>query len=524
MALTRRLFLERLAGTAGAAVTYEVMAALGLVALPAPSSPFELRGQAASGTEILVLGAGLAGMSTAFELGKLGYTCTILEARSRPGGRCHTIRKGTTSEEEGSPQTAAFDEGLYFNPGPMRIPHHHSTTLAYCKELGVPIEVFVDDNTNAYLHKTGTAGGKDQRFRRREVETDITGYTSELLAKALSQSTLNAPMTKADADAVIAYLKREGGLDTRGAYTGSSRRGYKNPPGVGLASGDPSVPIPLHDLLGSKAILHLQTEYLHGAPMFQVVGGTDRLAAAFAAPLAKRIVYGAAVKEIQQTADEVSVVYTVDGQTKKVSASYCVCTLPLPVLASLTAADISPAIKTGLSAVRYAQVGKIGLQFKRRFWEEDDQIFGGVSHTDQDISQIVYPSSGYLSRKGMIVGYYQIGAEAGVTGLKPPAARQAMALAQGACIHPQYPEEFEAGFSVSWHKVPWSRGAWAGWSAEGRKTTYAAMIKGDRRMYFAGDHMTYLIGWMNGALESGRSVATAIHARAGQEAPAAKSA
>ena len=182
-------------------------------------------------------------------------------------------------------------------------------------------------------------------------------------------------------------------------------------------------------------------------------------------------------------------------------------------------ADFSPAIKSGLGAVRYAQVGKIGLQFKRRFWEEDDQIFGGNSTTDLDISQVIYPSSGYLSKKGMLVGYYQIGAEAGVTGAKPHAEREKMALSQGAAIHPQYPQEFETSFSVSWHRVPWTRGGWASWSAEGRKTTYAAMVKGDRRMYFAGDHMTYLIGWMNGALESGRSVAAAIHARAPQEQP-----
>jgi len=521
MALTRRLFLERLAGTAGAAVTYEAMAALGLVVLPAsPTGAFELRGQAPPGSEVLILGAGLAGMSTAYELGKLGYKCTILEARNRPGGRCHTIRKGTVSEEEGSTQTAAFDEGAYFNPGPMRIPHHHATTLGYCKELGVAVEVFIDDNENAFLHKTAAAGGKDQRLRRREARADITGYTSELLAKALSQPALNATMTRADADALITYLKRSGGLDAKGVYSGTPRRGYKTPPGVGLASGDPSTQIPLHDLLDSKAALYLQTEYLHGAPMFEIVGGTDRLAAGFAAKVADRIVYGAEVKEIQQTASAVNVVYTVNGETRKATAPYGVCTLPMPVMAALPVADFSPAIKMGLPAVRYAQVGKIGLQFKRRFWEEDDQIFGGISSTDQDISQVIYPSSGYLSKKGVLVGYYQIGGEAGVTGLKPPAERQAMALAQGAAIHPQYKDEFETGFSVSWHRVPWTRGGWAGWSAEGRRTTYTTMLKGDRRMYFAGDHMTYLIGWMNGALESGRSVAETIHARAGQEARA----
>lgn len=517
MPLTRRTFLERLGAAAGATATYDAMTAMGLLAAPAPAAAFQLQGPV-RGTSVLILGAGLAGMSAAHELGKLGYSCTILEARMRPGGRCHTIRKGTISEEEGSTQTAAFDEGLYFNPGPMRIPHHHDATLGYAREFGVPVEVFVDDNENAYLHRSATAG-TGQRFRRREVRADITGYTSELLAKALSQPALNAPMTKADRDAVMTYLRRNGGLDDKGAYAGSPRRGYKTPPGAGAAAGTPSAPIALHELLDSKTALYLQTEYLHAAPMFQIVGGTDRLAAAFASRVGEKIIYGSAVQEIQQTPDGISVVYRADGQTKKVSAQYGICTLPLPVLASLPMADLSPAIKTGIGAVRYAQVGKIGLQFKRRFWEEDDQIFGGASNTDQEISQIIYPSSGYLGKKGVLVGYYQIGAEAGPTGLKSPAERQALALEQGAAIHPQYKEEFEQAFSVSWQRVPWNKGGWAGWSAEGRRTTYAAMLKGDRRLYFAGDHMTYLIGWMNGALESGRQVASSIHARVGQDAP-----
>jgi monoamine oxidase len=464
----------------------------------------------------LVLGAGLAGMSTAYELGKLGYKVTILEARKRPGGRCHTVRKGTVSEEDGPTQTANYDDGMYFNPGPMRIPHHHGTTLGYAKELSVPVEVFIEENDNAYMHKTGVAGAKDIKYRRREVKSDISGYTSELLAKALSPAALNAKLTKADADAFVSYLKKNGGLDTTNKYAGTTRRGFKTKPGVGLEGGELSLPIPLHELLDSRTPMDLQVEYLHGAPMFQIAGGTDRLAAGFAAKIGDRIVYGAEVKEIQQTADGVTVLYTVDGQPKKASAAYGVCTLPIPVLAGITA-DLSPAIKSGLGAVRYAQVGKIGLQFKRRFWEEDDQIFGGTSTTDLDISQVIYPSSGILSQKGMIVGYYQIGAEAGVTGAKPPAEREKLALTQGGAIHPQYQKEFESSFSVSWHRVPYTRGGWASWSAEGRKTTYAAMVKGDRRMYFAGDHMTYLIGWMNGALESGRSVATAIHTRAPQE-------
>ena len=84
----------------------------------------------------------------------------------------------------------------------------------------------------------------------------------------------------------------------------------------------------------------------------------------------------------------------------------------------------------------YAATGKIGLQFKRRFWEEDDGIYGGASRTDQEIQQIVYPSTGFLGRKGILIGYYQTnGMLAAVMGTRTPAQRTEVALAQGELIH-----------------------------------------------------------------------------------------
>ena len=88
--LTRREFLTRSGILAGGA--YPAIMAMGL--LPAaPAHPFRLEGEG-NGKEVLILGAGLAGMAAAYELGKLGYRCTILEARERAGGRCWSIRKG----------------------------------------------------------------------------------------------------------------------------------------------------------------------------------------------------------------------------------------------------------------------------------------------------------------------------------------------------------------------------------------------------------------------------------------------
>ena len=105
--LTRRHFLEQLGAAGGITVAYESMTALGLLATPS-QAPFELRGQV-NGVRVLVLGAGLAGLTIAYELDKRGYDVQVLEARPRAGGRAFTVRRGTVSEEDGAQQVCAFD-------------------------------------------------------------------------------------------------------------------------------------------------------------------------------------------------------------------------------------------------------------------------------------------------------------------------------------------------------------------------------------------------------------------------------
>ena len=518
MALTRRVFLTRLAATGGAAMAYDAMTGLGLLAAPAPSR-FDLQGHG-HGVRVVVLGAGLAGLVIAYELNKLGYVCTVLEGRGRPGGRAHTIRRGTTSEEEGSSQTCAFDEGLYYNPGAMRIPHHHQTTLGYCRELGVPVEAFINYCDSTYLVQTKSPRLAGERLRYREARADLDGYIAELLAKALSQEELDLPLTLNDRDNLIEYLRRSGAITTdKSEYRGSTRRGYERPPGAGDDEGKRSNPLALSDLLGSRDGFYLQQDYDYQNSMLQVQGGTDRLPQAFAARLKDKVVYHAKVTAIRQREREVSVRYEDrDGKIKTVDADYCACTIPLLVLAAIDA-DFSGEFKAAIATATYAPAGKIGLQFKRRFWEEDDTIYGGHSSTDQDIAQIVYPSHGFHARKGVLLGYYIMGQGGRPMGDKTPAERLEAALEQGSRIHPQYREEFETAFSVAWHRVPWNLGSWASFSGDARRDAYPLLLKPDGRVYLAGDHISNWSAWMQGALDSGRLVATQIHARASQENP-----
>src|SRR5882757_4711615 len=230
--------------------TYPAMLALGMLkAAPVKPLPQEKNG---AGKHIIILGAGLAGMASAYELTKLGYQCTILEARSRSGGRCWSVRKGSTNTETGNiTQTAGFDEGLYYNAGPSRIPHHHQLTLHYCKELKVPIQVYNNVNEGAYYFAEGKGPLSNKKIRVREVHNDMRGWAAELLAKGMDGGKIDAGMSKEDTLKVIEYLRAEGGLDADKLYKASARRGYIESPGPGNREGKLGEPLALLALLQS---------------------------------------------------------------------------------------------------------------------------------------------------------------------------------------------------------------------------------------------------------------------------------
>ena len=151
MSVTRRAFLERLGAVGGYSAVYLGMQAMGLLnAPPASAEPFALPPGSGQGRKVVILGAGISGLVSAYELRRAGWDVTELEARDRIGGRVWTVRGGDRIVQNGRPdQLCAFDEGLYFNAGAARIPTAHHTILGYARTLGVPIEVMVNSNRAA---------------------------------------------------------------------------------------------------------------------------------------------------------------------------------------------------------------------------------------------------------------------------------------------------------------------------------------------------------------------------------------
>jgi monoamine oxidase len=519
--MSRRALLNLIGTAAGGAAMYQAMASLGHAAESPYGGPIKLDG-APKAASVLILGAGLAGLVAAYELQRAGYKVQVLEYHQRAGGRNWTLRGGDTYTELGGiSQKCEFDRGHYINPGPWRIPYHHHAVLDYCKRLGIAMEPFIQVNYNAYLHSRSAFGGKPQRFRH--IYSDFHGGVTELLAKAVSQDKLDEPLSKEDKEVLLAALRQWGALDANYRYAKndatSDRRGYRRDPGGGL-SGEPlqSDPIGLGDIVKSRLWARMQTGnvYEFHSAIFQPVGGMDMISKAFQREVGRLIKFNAKVTAIKQDARGVTVAY-VDarkgGRPETATADWCVCTIPLSVLSQIDI-NVGTKMKAAIDAPAYAPSIKIGLQFKRKFWEEDEQIYGGITYTDLPNALIQYPSTGFFKPgKGVLLGAYAFGSYAYEWTALPPAERIRKVLEFGAQIHPQYQKEFESGISVGWHREPATLGCFAVWSDAARKQHYNNLCALDGRIVLAGEHASYLPAWQEGAVLSSLDAIARLHRR-----------
>ena len=517
MSYTRRRFLLDVARAGGS--VFAAMTSLDLLAQDNGDTwlPVDLP-RVGRGRKVAIIGAGAAGLCAAYELDKLGFSCTVLEARQRPGGRIWTIRRGVRETElNGRTQECQFDAGHYYNAGPARIPQHHYTTLGYCRKFGVALEVFNNYNESAYVHSDRLG----RKLRLREARADYEGHTAELLAKAISEKHLDAALTREDAEKLIEYLRRNAGLGANLQYAPTPSHGYSTWP---AAAGQSGVLTPSDDLTsmigsGFAGYLAHARNITQQAVMLQPVGGIDALPLAMAKLLKPMIRYGAEVTALRRQGEGgVRVEYQQGEAARVLDAEFCVCTTPASVLKDIPS-DLSTPHRQALARISYGASNKIGLQFRRRFWEQDDWIYGGISWTDQQIRQIWYPSYGYFDQKGVIVGYYagETTEEQGggnITDMTP-AERIEFALRSGEKIHPQYRREFENAFSVSWAAIRFSNGANSRYSsADARREVLQVIGSPDGPVYFAGEHASWLSGWIAGAFESALRAVRLIHERA----------
>ena len=533
MATTRRDFLMRVGAAGGYGAAFTTMQTLGLlpVAASAVSKP-DLPPGAGAGVKVVVLGGGIAGLVAAYELRKAGFPCTVLEARDRPGGRVFTVRNGTVVDlTDGARQTGGFSAGNYFNAGAARIPSIHTNILGYAKELGVELEVEINTSRSTLLVNDRAFGGK--AIEQRQAINDTRGHVAELLAKCASQGALDRELTKEDRERMIGFLRVYGDLTSGLEYKGSERAGVARPAGAGPDNSELRPPLDMRALLDANfwSAMLFEEGLDYQATMFQPVGGMDRIPYAFARQLGKTVEYRSVVKQIRKTANGVRVVYSQGGADRMIEADYCICALPVSILKSMPN-DFSPRIQQAIAATEYADNYKIAWESKR-FWETDFNIYGGISWlTSGPVGVVWYPSGRLFSETGVLISGY--GPEGSTEFGRLPGIERKLAASRAAVekLHPGYGAQLGRPIYVAWGKTPYNLGSWVrGFSNPGTdggsayyEGPYKEFIQPDDRVYFAGDHCSYLNAWMEGALLAAHRALKTIGERVRLERPRRKAA
>jgi monoamine oxidase len=384
--------------------------------------------------------------------------------------------------------------------------------LGYCRELGVELEVEVNSSRSTLLQNDNANEGKP--ILQRQAINDTRGYVSELLDKCIHQGALDQEMSKDDIDRVQTMLRSYGPLDNTGKYVGSTRSGYTVTPGGGDQIGEMSKPISLSTLMDGAFWNNMLFEETFDmqATMFQPKGGMDRIPYAFARKLGSIVEYSSEVKEIRKTSKGVRVAYRQHGVEKSLEADYCFVAMPLTILKS-TASDFSDPYQRIFQNSGNSGLYKIAWE-SRRFWEQDYNIYGGISFLSQGPSPVWYPSANLFSDRGIVVGGYSGGSNTPFDQLSL-AEKLAASRASLERLHPGHGKELEKPLYVGWNHVPHNltsmsrvsfdaegtRRVAAGQSGERRRANpaYEQLITPDGPLYIIGDHAAQVGTWQEGA-------------------------
>ncbi len=554
--VTRRRFLEGIGLAGGSAALYETMTAMGLINVPeAWAGPPQLPAGTGNGKKVVILGAGIGGLTAAYELRNAGYQVQIIEVTERAGGRNHTGRRGTVLVEKTESgktlkQVCKFDEGLYINLGPGRLPYHHRRVLHYCRELNVALEIYVMETMANLFQSDKHFGGKPKI--RRQIANDIQGYISEMLAKAVNQNALNDELSGDDRNRLLCLLKNFGDLgenktcakcgkekcqncnktcqdcvacdrdcDTCFKYSGSTRDGCEI---TVYKPCEPGEKLALKELLSSefwRYRFYQSFEYEWQPTLFQPVGGMDKIVDGFLRRIGRLIQYETEVLNID-TRDNGVTITVRDLKTRvrrNISADYCVSNIPLPILSKIKN-NFDDEFKKAVATCVYDPTCKLGWQANRRFWEDNkNQIYGGISYTTDPITQMWYPSYDYFTKNGTLTGLYNYDQDAIAFGNMTLEDRIKVARKGAVKFHPEFADDklvpSDKAISIAWQNIPNEGGGWANWdpNSDDHAKAYRRLLTPDRRFYVVGDQVSQLPGWQEGAMESAQHVVEQIGGR-----------
>jgi monoamine oxidase len=456
-------------------------------------TPFEPTG--VPGRDVVVIGAGMAGLVAAYELKRAGHHPLVLEAQGRVGGRILTLR--------------SFAPGLYAEAGAMRIPRSHDLTLAYCAHFGMPMVPFVMGNPKGLV----VVGG--QRMTADEARRD-PGRLGAALAGAEAGKTPDELWESAIGElrGMVTTDPTAGWAEIERRYDGYSLHDFLRECGWSDAAIEYYAVLNFLESDMHHAFTEILREDLGGAytDMQTIAGGMDALPRAFFEELQDEIRLGAEVHAVEQDADGVTVHYKTEATRGSVRADYVVCTVPFPVLRFIEVTpDLSAAKRRAVRQLSYHASTKILMAVRERIWETDDGIIGGATVTDLPIRRMNYPPGDPTTPRGVLLASYTWGQDALQWGAMDEETRLEEALDDVSRIHPRIRDVYEGGASYAWYGDRWARGAFALFAPGQQTALQADILRPEGRILFAGEHCSLYHAWIQGSLESGIAAARLIH-------------
>jgi monoamine oxidase len=446
--------------------------------------------------KVVIIGAGLAGLSAAYELSQAGHDVTVLEARTRAGGRVHTLRD-------------AFADGLHAEAGAARIPNHHHFTLKYAELFGLTLEPFEPaDSPSIYYVR----GQRIKAIPGQKVEWpyDLTAEERALGLSGMREKYIWSML----AELGDVTDPRWPPSETLKKYDQMNRSDFwrsrgASPEAVALLSVGG-----VDDRAESWSTLFMlrnQALNLKRKRYYKIRGGNDLLPKAFAARLAEKIYYATPVVRIEQSIEGIKAFALSAGSHRTITGDHLVCAVPFTVQKNIEVVPaFSPGKRKAIEELPYLSASKIFLQSRKRFWVSEG--LSGFATTDLPIGQLWDMTYGQRGTRGILQAF-PISMHSRRVTVMAENERINFAREQVEMIYPSMRDHFEGGVAKCWDEDEWTRGASAYYKPGQFSSLLPHVARPEGRVHFAGEHTSVWIdGWMQGALESGNRVAQEVNA------------
>lgn len=444
---------------------------------------------------IVILGAGLAGLAAGYELKRAGHNVTILESRKFAGGRLQTLRD--------------FKDGQYAEAGPLSFPQEHTFTFGYADDFNLPLRPANGFGLETMAHIRGSrfrinlAGNANIPFSLKSDEraAGIFGliplYLKDYIKMVGNPRHDGWPaneLKEIDSMSLKQLLETLGASDGAIDIIAASQLGIL---GFGLDS------FSAMDGVVTEAIAPSTINY-------EIIGGNDLLASALKKKVKKQFKKQSTVLRIEQSEAGVTVTYQTKEGIETITADRCICALPFPVLKNI---EVSPAFseekQRAVNELKLTPVTRTFQQFRTRIWEFDR--LSGYGITDLDIQNTYSPTTTQTGRRGILVSYTG-GQRALDMSAMSEKDRQNFVLNQMGKIFSNLNAQYESGTSYIWHEDSRALGAFTYFEPGQMATLLPLAQRPEGRIHFAGEHTSAWHGWMNGALESGNRAADEVNA------------